>query len=540
MNEPTDATGNRDRWLPSTGPARDAAFVAVVAFVALLLRIVNLSATPSGLHGDEAVTGLDAARILDGQQVFPYTAGALGQPSGFMYVVAPFVRVMGQTIEAVRLPSALLGTLTVVVAFYAVRELFGRPAAWIAAVLLAFSSWLLFYNRAGYPVTVMPLTEVASLLAVAVAVRTLRWYWAIVAGAVVGAGIYGYYSYPLFAVALGVYVMVMWLIERPAPLITFARQAAIIGGVALAVTYPMWPYLFSDERGYQHDRAGFTVAATPEYKAADSAGRVRIYRDQTLDVVRTLTYHGIDDSGDATGTIPALDPMSVTLGGAGIAFCVILAVRRRRAAYLLPLIVIPPLMVGPVMSISGTHRRALGVLPFVVIGASVLLAEAWEAARARHPGQREWATGALAVLLVAYGAVNTNRYFSDMMGSTLVSTIYAPALTEAIRAIEREPADTHVYWAADSWSAWYETVQYLSPRHSVEKGNLEDRSGQFSPDSPGLESFDRTRPTTVMLVGNYVGADNYMIERYPGSTHEYGPAIDGLPMYVIFRLPALP
>ncbi len=43
-----------------------------------------------------------------------------------------------------------------------------------------------------------------------------------------------------------------------------------------------------------------------------------------------------------------------------------------------------------------------------------------------------------------------------------------------------------------------------------------------------------------MLVGNYVGADNYMIERYPASTHEYGPAIDGRPMYVIFRLPALP
>ena len=171
----------------------DVAFVTTIALVALIVRTYDLGNYPYGLHGDEASTGLDARKILDGVDLWPYTAAALGQPSGPMYWTAPFVDVMGSTITAVRLPMALLGVGTVVLGFFALRELFDRPTAYVGAVLLALSSWLIFYNRTGYTASAMPFTEMASLLAVALALKKRWWPWSVAAGFVVGAGIYGYY-----------------------------------------------------------------------------------------------------------------------------------------------------------------------------------------------------------------------------------------------------------------------------------------------------------------------------------------------------------
>jgi hypothetical protein len=180
----------------------DSAFIVVVGVAALLLRTIDLDTFPYGLHGDEGWTGLDARAILDGESRWPYTRAALGQPSGPMFWVAPFEAWLGPSTMATRLPMALLGVGTVVLGFFAMRTLFGRPAAWAWAVLAAFNSWLVFYNRTGFTASAMPFTEVAAVLALALALRSRWWPWYIVAGFVIGAGIYGYYSYPLVAFGL--------------------------------------------------------------------------------------------------------------------------------------------------------------------------------------------------------------------------------------------------------------------------------------------------------------------------------------------------
>src|SRR3712207_6029897 len=70
------------------GRGWEAATLAIVLGVALLLRVYQLSTLPSGLHGDEAVAGLEAQRILRDGYIGPYTPRALGFPAGPLYLTA--------------------------------------------------------------------------------------------------------------------------------------------------------------------------------------------------------------------------------------------------------------------------------------------------------------------------------------------------------------------------------------------------------------------------------------------------------------------
>jgi len=517
----------------------DLVYVIAVAGLALILRAVDLSNYPYGLHGDEAWTGLDARDIIDGRDLWPYTTAALGQPSGPMYWATIFVDLLGSTVLAVRLPMAIAGTATVVLGFFAIRELYGRPAAYIGAALLALSAWLIFYNRTGYTVSTMPFAEFASLLAVALALRKRWWPWSVGAGIVLGLGMYSYYSYPLFALGLGLYVLVHWAIERPQPWLLHARNVLVMGLTALVVLQPMWTYITSDDIGYRHDRKVFAVSNTPEYKEADSNWeKFELYWENAGDLADALLWHPLPDPSDGSGTSPALDPIIIVTAGAGLGLCAMLAIRRRRAAYLIPFIITPFVLFGPLWSEGGYHRRALGILPFVVIAASVFLAYAWERLRAYRPEARTAVTFALIGVIAVYGAVNLYRYFDKARDAQVMHFTYGPELTEAARFIRDEPLETKVYFASQRWGAGYETVRYLVPDRSLAEGNIEDRSKEFAPQGQdGFDNLDRSRPALIVLLGTYIDQAPAIAARYPGARIFDGPTIRNSPSFVALRVP---
>ena len=103
--------------------------VALLFAGAAWLRFWHLVDIPGGFHGDEAVAGLEAGRILREGSIGPYSPLALGQPSGPLYLVALPVRLFGHTIWAVRAVSELLGTLTVVLLYFGLRRTSGRAGS---------------------------------------------------------------------------------------------------------------------------------------------------------------------------------------------------------------------------------------------------------------------------------------------------------------------------------------------------------------------------------------------------------------------------
>ncbi|MCU0495235.1 MAG: glycosyltransferase family 39 protein, partial [Chloroflexaceae bacterium] len=130
-----------NRWL--------ALAVAALVAVALGLRLWNIGDIPPTLGGDEGSQGLEALKILKGEITNPFSTGWLGVPTMSFYFNAPTIWLMGNTMEALRLPWALVGTATVLATFLLVRHLHGNLLALLTAALLAGYHYHIHYSRLG-------------------------------------------------------------------------------------------------------------------------------------------------------------------------------------------------------------------------------------------------------------------------------------------------------------------------------------------------------------------------------------------------------
>jgi hypothetical protein len=453
-----------------------------------------------------------------------------------MFLAAPFEAALGPSILATRLPMAVAGAATVAIGFFAMRVLFDRPAAYAWAVLAACSSWLIFFNRTGFTVPTFPLTEVASLLAVGFALKKRWWPWYVLAGAVVGAGIYGYYAYPLFAIGLGAWVLVHMAIERPQPLLLHARNIAVMGLTALLVIQPMWPYFFDSEIGYSHDRTVFAVSGTEEYEAAETRReRIDLYLDNAETLARTLLWEGQLDYSDGTGSKPALDWIVISLAGAGFVLGLALTFKERKAAYLLTWMIIPLILIGPIWSIDGYHRRSLGILVLVLMAAAVAVSYAVRSAQRRGPTPAAVAVVMMAGLLLVYGIYNVDKYWGQKDTPAMLYT-YVPELTAASLWAQDQPDDLPLYFFSDRWSINYETSHYLLDGRL----NMTDRSAAFgTPGETGLPNIEAAVGGIILLTGGYILSEEGNASlMYPDATRWEGPSISGRPAFVAFVVDA--
>src|SRR5690606_6004156 len=91
--------------------------LSIIMLLAVFFRFWRLWDLPPGLYEDEAATGLDIVhRILAGD-FRPFYATNNGRESLFFFIQAPFVKLLGPTALALRLPAALI-SLAVVPATY--------------------------------------------------------------------------------------------------------------------------------------------------------------------------------------------------------------------------------------------------------------------------------------------------------------------------------------------------------------------------------------------------------------------------------------
>jgi 4-amino-4-deoxy-L-arabinose transferase-like glycosyltransferase len=171
--------------------------LVAILLIAFALRVYNLHNIPSGLFIDEAARGYDAYSIsrtgadMFGQQ-WPLFARGFDDytPALYIYLTIPFVWLLDLSRFSVRLPSAIIGLLTVTVAYQAIRRPFGQMAAIMGAALLAISPWYVLLSRIGVE---WNLLAIGPMLTIVLAYRgLLRPKWLVAAGFVGGISLYGY------------------------------------------------------------------------------------------------------------------------------------------------------------------------------------------------------------------------------------------------------------------------------------------------------------------------------------------------------------
>jgi len=143
-----------------------------ILLLAFFLRLYKLSEFPVGFHIDEAQVGYNAYSLLKTAKdefgnFLPHHLNVVntGRPMGLFYLTAPSIAVFGLNEFAVRLPTAILGVLSIIVFYFLVNELFINGLKWnsklvnsltrnksialTSSFLLAISPWHIIFSRSG-------------------------------------------------------------------------------------------------------------------------------------------------------------------------------------------------------------------------------------------------------------------------------------------------------------------------------------------------------------------------------------------------------
>jgi len=228
--------------------------LGVIICLAFFLRTFSISTNPPSISWDEASIGYNAYSILttgrdEHGKLLPLDAfAAFGdyKPPVPIYLTVPFVAVFGLTELAVRLPSAIAGTLTIWVLYLLVVALFEKSkykysVGLLTASLLAITPWHIMLSRAGFEANIALLFLVAGVwLVLKTKDNPSLWY---ISWLPFVFGIYTFnsarYAGPLLAGGM------LFSMRR---YIMVAKKQFIMGVViAIIVMLPILPHLVSKE-----------------------------------------------------------------------------------------------------------------------------------------------------------------------------------------------------------------------------------------------------------------------------------------------------
>jgi len=243
-----------------------------ITCIAFFLRTYKIPVNPPSLSWDEVSIGYNAYSILKtgkdehGRFLPLDTFIAYGdyKPPLSIYLTVPFVAMFGLNELAVRLPSALFGTLTVLLTYFLVKELFrygwrvtgGRlnknitrnaslatleHLPLLSSFLLAISPWHINLSRAGFEANIALFFVVLGIYLVFCAMRKpIVWYGALLPFVF---AIYTFNSSRYFVPFLGIGVLVIFWKSMK----NQWKHIAVGCLIAVIALLPIIPHLFSKE-----------------------------------------------------------------------------------------------------------------------------------------------------------------------------------------------------------------------------------------------------------------------------------------------------
>jgi len=121
----------------------------LITIIAFLPRGIATGHIPVLLTGDEGSMGIAASDFHSGQVNNFFNASWYSFPSFYFCIPALSIALLGRTTEALRIPSALAGALTVATVYFTGRAMFGKRTAALAAIFLAAYNYHIHFSRIG-------------------------------------------------------------------------------------------------------------------------------------------------------------------------------------------------------------------------------------------------------------------------------------------------------------------------------------------------------------------------------------------------------
>lgn len=163
--------------------------LVLIVLIAAFLRFWQLGSNPPSLSWDEVAWGYNAYSIgIDGKDEFgsflPYKyLESFGdfKPPVYAYLDVLPVKLFGLNAFATRFPSALFGTLTVLITYFLVKRIFHKSLnkelyALCSAAVLALSPWHIMLSRAAFEANVATFFIATGVWLFLAAVQDRKWY----------------------------------------------------------------------------------------------------------------------------------------------------------------------------------------------------------------------------------------------------------------------------------------------------------------------------------------------------------------------------
>jgi 4-amino-4-deoxy-L-arabinose transferase-like glycosyltransferase len=399
-----------------------AAAVVLFAFAFAIRIWGGIDRIPGWLDSDEAATGIDGRASLAGGLGALFGYWDMGSPRLTLFVSQLAAWPFGEGLRALRLGSALLGSLSVVFLFDFGRRLVGSRAAFLAALLLAVNHAFVHYSRVGEVYIDTPFFA-SLVLALLLRVVTGGSFLALMgAGIALAVGAATYISteiLPLLVVlTLTGWAMVLrWPARRVLPVAVFLAAVVALTCAPMVATI----LRITPEIAYQRVPAISVLRPDGLRQLADAYGAGSGREAVGKHVLRTI---GIFNFGsDHFKAYGANRPMNDAVTAALLPVAgVLLFWRLSSPLGWVSVVFTGAYLTGAVLLCASqpTYHRIAVVLLFSSLGVAWTLI-GLARALAASVGLPRWAPAALAFALVGASAwLNLHYYFGELPQSRLI------------------------------------------------------------------------------------------------------------------------
>lgn len=332
------------------------------------LRFYRITEIPLGLYPDEAMNGSNAQESLSTGHFRVFYPENNGREGLFINMQAISVAAFGPTPWALRIVSAIIGTLTILGIYLVTKELLAsHAAALLASLFLATSYWHLNFSRIGFRAIMLPMMATFGIYFLFKGLRRGKPSDLILAGLFTGLGLYTYIAFRfmvfVFAVPI-VAALIKWRRERKQKtdksIHCIPCSVALYIFVAFIAIIPIGLYFVQHPQDFLNRAGEVSVfaSASPLKSFAKSAGLT----------LQMFFYKGDGNWRHNLAYAPQLHPLVALFFIIGIATLI-----RTFKNYRLSAIILLVWFVAMLLPVALTREglphalRAIGMLPPVII-----------------------------------------------------------------------------------------------------------------------------------------------------------------------------
>jgi MFS family permease len=171
-----------------------------ILLLAVFLRAYNINSTPPGIYSDEALNANNAIEVLNSGDFKVFYTDNNGREGLFINLIALSFYFFGIGIWQLKLPSIVIGVLTVLGTYFLTKEIFreskfkqhSEKIALLSSFFITTSFWHIAFSRIAFRGILTPLILTFAILFLFIALRKNKWYFFTLSGIIFGLGGYVY------------------------------------------------------------------------------------------------------------------------------------------------------------------------------------------------------------------------------------------------------------------------------------------------------------------------------------------------------------